>query len=120
MPNELHLIKLLSDLLAEHCNLPPRFWWFFSSLDFNFNLEMGIPHKERSSRGGPPTGDQEIPAKAQKKVIGLQLSITSANQAQPGYATAVRILYYLTKRAKSLAGNLGKKEKYQCKVQTLS
>jgi hypothetical protein len=66
---------LLSELRAKHCNLPSRFWWFFSSLDFDLYLEMGLPYKERSNRGGTPTGDQEIPAKAEKKVIGLQLSI---------------------------------------------
>jgi hypothetical protein len=67
--NELLLIKLLSELLAKHCNLPSRFWWFFSGNNFDIYLEMGISYKERSNRGGTPTGDQEIPAKAEKKVI---------------------------------------------------
>jgi hypothetical protein len=67
--NELLLIKLLSELLAKHCNLPSRFWWFFSGNNFDIYLEMGISYKERSNRGGTPTGDQEIPAEAEKKVI---------------------------------------------------
>jgi hypothetical protein len=127
--NELLLIKLLSELFAKHCNLPSRFWWFFSGNNFDIYLEMGISYKERSNRGGTPTGDQEIPAKAEKKVISLgpgylnwleakptlELSIISANHAQPGYTAADHSLYYLTKRAKSLAGNLAKRRKINAK-----
>jgi hypothetical protein len=67
---------LLSDLLAKHCNLPTRFWRFFNSTYFDPDLEMGIPHKKRPHRGCTPTGDQEIPAKAQKEVISLGYPVT--------------------------------------------
>ena len=69
MLNVFHLIKLTRELRAKHCNLPSRFWWFFSGNHFNFYLEMGISDEERSNSGGTPTGGQEIPAKAEKKVI---------------------------------------------------
>ena len=65
---------------------------------------MGISYKERSNRGGTPTGDQEIPAKAETKVISLavrlpglteakmssELRIISANQVQLEYTKAGR------------------------------
>ena len=99
-----HLIKLISELRAKHCNLPPRFWWFFSGNHFDIYLEMGISYEERSNRGGTPTGDQEIIAKAEEKVICLkarlsgltaakmssELRIISANQVQLGYTKAGR------------------------------
>ena len=104
MLNELQLIKSLSDLRAKHCNLPSRIWWFFSGNNFNFYLEVGISYEERSNRGGTPTGGQEIPAKAEEKVICLkarlpgltgaklssELRIISANQVQLGYTKAGR------------------------------
>jgi hypothetical protein len=65
---------------------------------------MGIPHKERSSRGSTTTGGQEIPAKAETKVISLglrlpglteakmssELRIISANQVQLEYTKTGR------------------------------
>jgi hypothetical protein len=70
--NESHLIKSQSDLRAKHCNLPSRIWWFFSGISFNFYLEVGFSDKKRSNRGGTPTGGQEIPAKAEEKVMSLR------------------------------------------------
>lgn len=71
MLNEFHLIKLYSELLAKYRNLSTKFWRFCNGNNFDLDLEMGIPHKKRPYRGRAPTGDQEIPAKAQKEVISL-------------------------------------------------
>ena len=104
MLNVFHLIKLTRELRAKHCNLPSRFWWFFSGNHFDIYLEMGISYEERSNRGGTPTGGQEIPAKAEENVICLkarlpgltgakmswELRIISANQVQLGYTKAGR------------------------------
>ena len=101
---ELQLIKSLSDLRAKHCNLPSRIWWFFNSHNFDFHLEVGFSHKKRPNRGRTPTGDQEIIAKAEEKVICLkarlpgltaakmssELRIISGNQVQLGYTKAGR------------------------------
>ena len=47
---------------------------------------MGISDKERSGRGGSPTGDQKIPSKVKKKVISPQAALPelSERRAQSG------------------------------------
>jgi hypothetical protein len=50
---------------------------------------MGISYEERSNRGGTPTGGEEIPAKAEKKVICCRDSFTKSIN----WATYIKFIF---------------------------